>query len=84
MSEYVCGKSSWLLFGRLNFWAEHGTASVGKSDEKDTGVGVKLSYQQTSSICFYLVSKHSEFFFLFSVFIDHSLLLGTFLISLKR
>lgn len=42
MSEYVCGKSGWLLFGSLNSWAEHGTASVGKSDEKDTEVGVKL------------------------------------------
>lgn len=42
MSEYVCGKLGWLLLGRLNSWAEHGTTSVGKSDEKDTEVGVKL------------------------------------------
>lgn len=38
----MCGKSGWLLLGRLTSWAEHGTASVGKSDEKDTEVGVKL------------------------------------------
>lgn len=42
MGEYVCGKSGWLRLGRLNSWAEHGTTSVGKSDEKDTEVGVKL------------------------------------------
>lgn len=42
MSEHVCGKSGWLRPGRLNSWAEHGTASVGKSDEKDTEAGVKL------------------------------------------
>lgn len=56
MSEYVCGKSGWLRFRRLNSWAKHGTASVGKSDEKDTEVGVKLLPTEPCSICFHLVS----------------------------
>lgn len=43
MSEYVCGKSGCLHLGRLNSWAKYGTALVGKSDEKDTEVAVKLN-----------------------------------------
>ncbi len=52
MSEYVCGKSGWLHPGRLNIWAEHGAASVGKSDEKDTEVGVKFLPTDTLLIMF--------------------------------
>lgn len=47
MSEYVCGKSGWLRLGRLNSWAEHGFTSVGKSDEEDAEVGVRLSPTDT-------------------------------------
>lgn len=41
VSGYACGKPGCLHLGCPNSWAEHGTASVGKSDEKDTEVGVK-------------------------------------------
>lgn len=42
MSEYVCGKSGCLHLWRLISWAKYGVASVGKSDEKETQVGVEL------------------------------------------
>lgn len=67
------GKSGWLLLGRLNSWAEHGTTLVGNSDEKDTEVGVKFAYQRAScSVCFYLVSNSSNVCFFLAVSYFHS------------
>lgn len=63
LSEYVSGKSGCLHLGQ-----KHGTALVGKSDEKDTEVGVKLLPSDTLPTMFSLGKLKFRFFFVLIFF----------------